>query len=42
MLRTFSAEERAEMTEADGNIRVTCEYCSRSFAVEPGALEAEG
>jgi molecular chaperone Hsp33 len=44
MLRTFSAEERADMTEDDGQIRVTCEYCSRTFEIEPAGLEtaAEG
>jgi molecular chaperone Hsp33 len=35
LLRSFPADERAEMTEADGRIRVTCEYCSRSYAIEP-------
>ena len=27
------------MIEADGKIRVTCEYCSRVYDVEPQALE---
>ena len=40
VLRSFGAEERAEMVEADGKIRVTCEYCSRVYAVEPGELES--
>jgi molecular chaperone Hsp33 len=35
MLRTFPPEERAEMVEPDGQIRVTCEYCSRVYALEP-------
>ena len=35
LLRSFPATERGEMVEADGRIRVTCEYCSRVYAVEP-------
>lgn len=31
MLESFSAEERAEMVEEDGMVRVTCEYCSRVY-----------
>jgi molecular chaperone Hsp33 len=27
------------MVEPDGKIHVTCEYCSRIYAVEPAALE---
>lgn len=38
VLRSFDPEERAEMVEADGRIRVTCEYCSKTYAVEPDAL----
>jgi molecular chaperone Hsp33 len=37
MLRTFPPEERAQMVEPDGQIHVTCEYCSRVYALEPGA-----
>ncbi|MDP3658948.1 Hsp33 family molecular chaperone [Phenylobacterium sp.] len=40
VLRSFAAEERADMVEPDGKIRVTCEYCSRVYAVEPGELES--
>ncbi len=29
---------RQEMVEPDGQIRVTCEYCSKTYAIEPGAL----
>jgi len=29
----FAPEERAEMVEADGLIRVACEFCSRSFPI---------
>jgi molecular chaperone Hsp33 len=38
MLRSFPPEERAEMVEADGRIRVTCEYCSRVYALAPEAV----
>ncbi|MDB5466140.1 MAG: chaperone protein Hsp33 [Phenylobacterium sp.] len=40
VLSSFSAEERADMVEPDGKIHVTCEYCSRVYAVEPATLEA--
>ena len=39
VLRSFGADERADMVEPDGKIRVTCEYCSRVYAVAPEALE---
>lgn len=39
VLKSFPAADRAEMVEDDGKIRVTCEYCSRVYAVEPAALE---
>ena len=45
ILRSFPTEERGEMVEPDGKIRVTCEYCSRVYDVEPGSLDdpaAEG
>jgi molecular chaperone Hsp33 len=35
LLKSFPVEERAEMIEDDGKIRVTCEYCSRVYDVEP-------
>jgi molecular chaperone Hsp33 len=41
MLRSFQPAERADMIEPDGHIRVTCEYCSRVYAVEPETLAAE-
>jgi molecular chaperone Hsp33 len=28
------------MVEPDGRIHVTCEYCSRSYEIEPAAIEA--
>ncbi len=38
MLRSFPPEERAEMVEPDGRIHVTCEYCSRVYALAPEAV----
>ena len=38
VLKSFPAEERAGMVEDDGVIRVTCEYCSRVYAVPPDRL----
>ncbi len=38
VLQSFPEAERSEMVEADGRIRVTCEYCSRVYEVEPAAL----
>ena len=35
VLGSFTAEERADMVEDDGVIRVTCEYCSRVYEVAP-------
>jgi len=42
VLKSFPAADRAEMVEPDGKIHVTCEYCSRVYAVEPAALESVG
>jgi len=39
VLRSFPASERAEMVEDDGMIRVTCEYCSRTYDIEPASIE---
>ncbi|MES2341558.1 MAG: Hsp33 family molecular chaperone [Pseudomonadota bacterium] len=38
VLTSFSAAERAEMVEDDGNISVTCEYCSKTYSVDPARL----
>jgi molecular chaperone Hsp33 len=38
VLKSFPAHERAEMVEADGLIRVTCEYCSRTYVIEPAKV----
>jgi molecular chaperone Hsp33 len=40
VLKSFPVSERAEMIEPDGKIRVTCEYCSRTYAIEPEAVGA--
>jgi molecular chaperone Hsp33 len=39
VLQSFPPEERVEMVEDDGLIRVTCEYCSRVYEVAPEAVE---
>ncbi|WP_374470717.1 Hsp33 family molecular chaperone [Phenylobacterium sp.] len=39
VLRSFPAADREDMVEPDGLIHVTCEYCSRVYAVEPQKLE---
>ena len=39
VLKSFKADERVEMVEPDGKIRVTCEYCSTVYAVAPETLE---
>lgn len=41
MLRNFTAQERRDMVADDGNIAITCEFCSRSYVFEPAALEEE-
>lgn len=41
VLTSFSPEERAEMVEDDGLIKVTCEYCSSTYCVDPARLTAE-
>lgn len=39
VLRSFPAEERADMVEPDGAIKVTCEYCSRVYAIMPESVD---
>ncbi len=41
VLTSFDATERAEMVEADGKIRVTCEYCATIYELEPEEITAE-
>ena len=38
LLGSFPESERADMVEADGRIRVTCEYCATVYAVTPEAV----
>ena len=40
VLTSFDPAERAEMVEADGKIRVTCEYCATVYAIEPEEITA--
>jgi len=40
VLKSFPAEDREGMVEPDGKIHVTCEFCSRVYAVEPENLNA--
>lgn len=35
VLQSFGEDERKDMVEADGKIRVTCEYCSRVYDIRP-------
>jgi molecular chaperone Hsp33 len=37
VIETFTPEEKADMIEPDGKIHVKCEYCSRTYALEPQA-----
>ncbi len=41
MLKAFPASDLADMIEPDGQIRVTCEYCSRSYALAPEVLSRD-
>ena len=40
MLKTFPPDDRDTMLE-DGRIRVTCEYCSREYRIDPGVVDEE-
>ena len=40
VLRSFDPAERDDMIEPDGKIHVTCEYCSRVYAVAPESLKS--
>ena len=39
VLKSFPADERVDMVEEDGKIRVTCEYCSRVYDVDPQEVD---
>lgn len=41
VLKSFPAEERIDMVEDDGMIRVTCEYCSRVYDIAPERVAGE-
>ncbi len=41
VLTSFSDQERADMVEDDGQIRVTCEYCATVYEIAPDEV-AEG
>lgn len=41
LLTSFQPEERAGMVEADGMIRVTCEYCATVYELEPEEITAD-
>jgi molecular chaperone Hsp33 len=41
VLQSFGADEREDMVEDDGKIRVTCEYCATVYALEPDEVVAE-
>jgi molecular chaperone Hsp33 len=38
LLRLFSAQEIAEMSESDGSIKITCEFCSTERAFDAAAI----
>lgn len=40
VLNSFPRAEREDMVEGDGRIHVTCEYCSREYAIAPEAVQA--
>ena len=41
VLTSFGPEERADMVEADGKIRVTCEYCAKVYELAPEEIAAD-
>lgn len=42
VLASFGPEERADMIEPDGKIRVTCEYCATVYELAPEEIVAAG
>jgi molecular chaperone Hsp33 len=40
VLARFPEDDRADMTEADGMVRVDCAFCSRQFAIDPVVVPA--
>ena len=41
MLKAFPEEDRADMVEDDGRIHVTCEYCAKTYILEPETVAAD-
>ena len=41
MLKTFSPQERSDMTTEEGKITVTCAFCSITYTVEPAEVAGE-
>jgi molecular chaperone Hsp33 len=41
MMRRFSPQDRRDMVGDDGRIRITCEFCSRVYDLDPADVEAE-
>ncbi|HEX8166552.1 MAG TPA: Hsp33 family molecular chaperone [Beijerinckiaceae bacterium] len=41
MMRRFSPQDRRDMVGDDGQIRITCEFCSRRYDLDPAEVEAE-
>ncbi len=41
MLKSFSDEEKRDMIDDDGQINVTCEFCSTKYTVSPGDIGIE-
>jgi len=41
VLASFGPEERADMVEDDGKIRVTCEYCASVYDIDPEEVGAD-
>jgi molecular chaperone Hsp33 len=41
VLTSFDPAERADMVEADGKIRVTCEYCATVYELAPDEIAAD-
>jgi molecular chaperone Hsp33 len=39
MLRGFASEDRKAMIADDGNLGVTCEFCSRRYTFDPAEVE---
>jgi molecular chaperone Hsp33 len=38
LLARFTAEEIADLIEPDGNLHAKCQFCARTYLIDPGAL----